>query len=1553
MDFLDNQAEESEGDSSVASGSDDEPRKKKMKLKEKGKKSGKKRVVESSDEDDDEDDEEEGRKEMAGFIADEDEDEDDAKSEKSGKKSDEEVDDDLDDDDLDLINENLDIQSSRTHKPRVELDSDDENDQERIGREIFQSRGEEEERSERGSGDDRRRYSDSDSEHSDNFIEEDDENARRRHRKRRKHDETMPEGAEDDARDVFGVEDFNFDEFYDDDEDGLDDEEEEEIIEDDGDGGEIKIRRKKDPSKKSTLLEAIEPSELDRGFLSAADKKIQMEDAPERFLLRKTPVTECDDEELEKEAKWIFKYAFDTDSAMNQTSTHDYDKLACLLNLDSDQTDQKRAEVVNSIREVLRFIRVKATSFEVPFIAFYRKEYIDQTLNLNNLWKVYEYDEKWCHLVERKQKMSELIRRMRHYQENADDVLAARRMISEMDIIDVNYAETMEQLTDMHANFQLLYGASIESMVQWEKNKKLEDGEEEEDYKARFKASIRNDRYQMCVENGIGELAGRFGLTAKQFAENLDWKKHEVEQDEELPLDAAENYVCSSFPDREMVLAGAKFMLAKEISRQPAVRERVRREFRHSAKVWARVTRKGRDTFDETHPMWDKRYISEKPISQLEDEEFLQYHKMKEEGFMEFRLDCDNGENEETNSGDTLTDRLLSNQPFTRDEYTQIVEEWNNVRDECVRQAIDQMILPYMRTELYNTLLEEAKDCVAKKCRKEFAERISYSGFVPTKSRDEDENEDDEDRHGEIRIMSIVYPTGNHDDASFGVMIDENGVVVDYLRMVHFTKRATHKGATAELKNQSMDLFKKFVQRRRPHAIGINIENMECQRLKKDVELAIDDLVGEGLIIRRPAVILMDNEPAKIYMNSKQSVAEFPDYPPILRQAVSLARLMLDPLTEYTHLWNADEDIFCLSLHPMQRDIEQDHLTKYLLHEVVNRVNELGVDINKCVEYTHYMNMLQFVCGLGPRKAASLLKTIRLNENLIESRTKLVTMCKLGPKVFMNCAGFIRIDTEKVTDRTDAYVEILDGSRVHPETYEWARKMAVDALEVDDSADPTTALMEIMEAPDRLKDLDLDAFAEELNRQGFGEKKATLYDISAELSARYKDLREPFQEPDGDKLYHLLCRSGKEIKEGQKIMGTVFSVQYKRNDRNENEPLPETDMNGMFSCPYCKQFTSVLPGDIQEHMSKDDRDGGCPGTAVGIRVRFDNGMIGFCANKNISKDHIDNPLSRVKLNQPYWFKVLNVNRERMSFFLSCKSSDLASTDSGNRDRYWDSNMYEIDQTEIEAEALKKRNVDKRVKRVISHPNFQNVSYEAATKLLDSKDWSECIIRPSAHKDTSLSVTWKICNGVYHNFFVKESDKDQAFTIGRSLRVGNEEFEDLNELIARFVQPMIQISHEITTHKYFCEEATCEDIMNVEEFCREKRRELGRNAYVFSASIRKPCQFCISYMFDNSGRIRHEYFNIHPHGIRFRNQNFESLDYMMAWFKKHFNERPLNAPSSSRHQSHHQQQYSGSQQHYQHHSSQPQYDQQYSSYGSSSATSSYPPPPPSHQQYYAM
>ena len=44
------------------------------------------------------------------------------------------------------------------------------------------------------------------------------------------------------------------------------------------------------------------------------------------------------------------------------------------------------------IKEAIKFIRNQL--FEVPFIAFYRKEYVDTCLLVPDLWKVYLFDEK-------------------------------------------------------------------------------------------------------------------------------------------------------------------------------------------------------------------------------------------------------------------------------------------------------------------------------------------------------------------------------------------------------------------------------------------------------------------------------------------------------------------------------------------------------------------------------------------------------------------------------------------------------------------------------------------------------------------------------------------------------------------------------------------------------------------------------------------------------------------------------------------------------------------------------------------------------------------------------------------------------------------------------------------------------------------------------------------------------------------------------------------------------------------------------------------------------
>lgn len=52
----------------------------------------------------------------------------------------------------------------------------------------------------------------------------------------------------------------------------------------------------------------------------------------------------------------------------------------------------------------------------------------------------------------------------------------------------------------------------------------------------------------------------------------------------------------------------------------------------------------------------------------------------------------------------------------------------------------------------------------------------------------------------------------------------------------------------------------------------------------------------------------------------------------------------------------------------------KEELLELLYLEFVNRVNEVGVDVNRCITHPHAASLIQFVCGLGPRKGFHLLK---------------------------------------------------------------------------------------------------------------------------------------------------------------------------------------------------------------------------------------------------------------------------------------------------------------------------------------------------------------------------------------------------------------------------------------------------------------------------------------------------------------------------------------------------------------------------------------------------
>jgi transcription elongation factor SPT6 len=97
--------------------------------------------------------------------------------------------------------------------------------------------------------------------------------------------------------------------------------------------------------------------------------------------------------------------------------------------------------------------------------------------------------------------------------------------------------------------------------------------------------------------------------------------------------------------------------------------------------------------------------------------------------------------------------------------------------------------------------------------------------------------------------------------------------------------------------------------------------------------------------------------------------------------------------------------------------MDKEELLEGLSLEFVNRTNEVGVDLNRALQESSVSNLLQFVCGLGPRKAMAILKTLKQANHRVENRSQLVTVCHMAPTVFINCAGFLKIDTNSLGDR--------------------------------------------------------------------------------------------------------------------------------------------------------------------------------------------------------------------------------------------------------------------------------------------------------------------------------------------------------------------------------------------------------------------------------------------------------------------------------------------------------------------------------------------------------
>ena len=157
---------------------------------------------------------------------------------------------------------------------------------------------------------------------------------------------------------------------------------------------------------------------------------------------------------------------------------------------------------------------------------------------------------------------------------------------------------------------------------------------------------------------------------------------------------------------------------------------------------------------------------------------------------------------------------------------------------------------------------------------------------------------------------------------------------------------------------------------------------------------------------------------ASVYSASKLGADEFPNYDVAMRSAISIGRRLQDPLAELVKI-----DPKSIGVGQYQHDMNQKRLGETLSGVVESCVNTVGVDLN-----TASPSLLSYVAGVTPAVAKQILM-YREENGKFTSRQELLSVKKLGPKAFEQCAGFLRIP---------GAANPLDNTGVHPESYKVA-----------------------------------------------------------------------------------------------------------------------------------------------------------------------------------------------------------------------------------------------------------------------------------------------------------------------------------------------------------------------------------------------------------------------------------------------------------------------------------------------------------------------------------
>jgi len=164
---------------------------------------------------------------------------------------------------------------------------------------------------------------------------------------------------------------------------------------------------------------------------------------------------------------------------------------------------------------------------------------------------------------------------------------------------------------------------------------------------------------------------------------------------------------------------------------------------------------------------------------------------------------------------------------------------------------------------------------------------------------------------------------------------------------------------------------------------------------------------------------------ATAYAGSAIGGEEFPERSAEERAAIFVARRYQDPLAELVKI-----EPRAAGVGQYQHDVNQKLLREGLHATIESCVNYVGVDLNRAS-----VSSLRYICGIQYGTAQNIVAK-RKESGRFSSLTELLDVDGVGPKVFEQCAGFLRI-----YDGANP----LDATAIHPEAYSLVESIAEKA----------------------------------------------------------------------------------------------------------------------------------------------------------------------------------------------------------------------------------------------------------------------------------------------------------------------------------------------------------------------------------------------------------------------------------------------------------------------------------------------------------------------------